>query len=143
VGESFAGQYTPRYASKTRRRFDSVVLIDPFIDPYHLILGIWEHFCVPGREKQGLNSTACEAMEQGYPECETHADICRATQDPTLCQTAWTVCNDKVGKWFEIRKGSRNPYDDRKECETTSDYCETGKWSLSTNPESDLQAGAN
>lgn len=116
AGESFGGKYVPIYASRSRRKFDSIILVDPYIDFAHEALGMYEHFCVSGSEREGMNKTECEAMERGYPTCDRHGQACRSTYDPLICETAMKVCNESVVIHFPDGPKGRNPYDDRLVC---------------------------
>lgn len=116
AGESFGGKYVPIYASRSRRTFDSIILVDPYIDYTHEALGLYEHFCVSGEERVGMNKTECEAIERAYPTCERHGEICRSTYDPVLCKTAMVVCDETVASHLGGGPHGRNPYDDRVEC---------------------------
>lgn len=116
AGESFGGKYVPIYASRSRRRFDSVILVDPYIDYAHGALGLYEHFCIRGEERVGINKTECEAIERAYPACDRHGQMCRSTYDPLLCETAMKICDERVTRHLQDGPRGRNPYDDRLEC---------------------------
>lgn len=116
AGESFGGKYVPIYASRSRRNFDSIILVDPYIDYAHEALGLYEHFCLNGEERVGINKTECEAIEKGYPACERHGQICRSTYDPLLCETAMNFCTEAVAIHLQDGPSGRNPYDDRLVC---------------------------
>ncbi|KAB5576257.1 carboxypeptidase Y [Coniochaeta sp. 2T2.1] len=139
AGESFGGKYVPVYAAMTRRRFESVVLVDPYVDPALHSLGSWGHFCPLGeserREDRGgkitkggleryLNATACEAMEGAYSKCERARRACSDTYEEYVCRVAARECED-VSKWWmdEIGPGGRDPYDDRSVCDRGIDLC--------------------
>jgi carboxypeptidase C (cathepsin A) len=130
AGESFGGKYVPVYAAMTRRKFASVILVDPFVDPGNAALGTYDHFCPQDRESRRreeegessppryLNETACAAMAAAYSQCETLSKTCSATYDADFCFLASDGCNE-VTKYFtdEIRPGGRDPYDDRQVCD--------------------------
>jgi len=133
AGESFGGKYVPVYAAMTRRRFESIILVDPFVDPALHALSTYEHFCPVRRGDEGfsgegrgerkgappryLNETACVAMEAGYGRCDRLRKECVATYDADICWLAGDVCNG-VARWVadETGPGGRDPYDDRRTC---------------------------
>jgi cathepsin A (carboxypeptidase C) len=127
AGESFGGKYVPVYAAMTRRKFDSIILVDPYTEPGNHALGQYEHFC-PTKTRDSpmtkessppryLNETACAAMEAAYSRCEKLSKACSSTYDADICWLVIDGCNE-VTKWFqdEIRPGGRDPYDDRRIC---------------------------
>lgn len=127
AGESFGGQYVPAYVAMTRRRFDSVILVDPYVEPIRHSLGVYEHFCPLTRDKEEqtkgsgppryLNETACAAMEEDYSKCEKLQAPCSSSYDADICVLAGPDCL-RLTRWFEdeIRPGGRDPYDDRNTC---------------------------
>ena len=146
AGESFGGKYVPVYAAMTRRMFESIILVDPFVDPALHALSMYEHFCpvrkvgrVNGeegrRERKGapppryLNETACAAMEAGYGRCEKLRKECAATYDADVCWLAQDVCG-RVERWVadEAGPGGRDPYDDRRTCGEPPLCNDMGKW---------------
>jgi carboxypeptidase C (cathepsin A) len=127
AGESFGGKYVPVYAAMARRRFDSIILVDPFFDPSFHELSVYHHFCPLKGEAEGaegkrppryLNETACAAMETAYGKCEKIGKECSATYDADVCFLAQKACKP-VMKWIiaESVPGGRDPYDDRHICD--------------------------
>jgi hypothetical protein len=128
AGESFGGKFVPIYASVSRRRFSSVILVDPYVDPVSHLLGFYDHFCPLNRSdvegkvdgpSRYFNETVCIAMEDGYQECEILGNACRTSYEGQICKLASDRCMETIGRWLndEIVAGGRNPYDDRKTCE--------------------------
>lgn len=126
AGESFGGKYVPVYAAMTRRKFDSIILVDPFVDAAQRSLGVYQHFCpikrdTETKDEEGppryLNETACAAMEAAYSRCEKLHRACVATYDADSCWLTEDGCAD-VDRWVadEVRPGGRDPYDDRRVC---------------------------
>ncbi|OIW32743.1 carboxypeptidase Y [Coniochaeta ligniaria NRRL 30616] len=126
AGESFGGKYVPVYTAMTRRRFESIILVDPSIDPALQDLSMYLHYCPEKRERwevekssppRYLNETACAAMEAAYSKCDKLRRACVLTYDADTCWLAAHGCQE-VTNWFmdEIRPGGRDPYDDRRVC---------------------------
>jgi carboxypeptidase C (cathepsin A) len=126
AGESFGGRYVPVYAAMTRRKFESIILVDPAIDQAIIGLSMYLHYCPEKQEPWGmeksspppyLNETACAAMEAAYSRCDKLRKACVSTYDAEVCWLANDSC-EGVGKWFadEVRPGGRDPYDDRRAC---------------------------
>ncbi|KAK1838112.1 carboxypeptidase Y [Colletotrichum chrysophilum] len=109
AGESFGGQYVPTYVSRLRRRLDSIILVNALVSFPKVVLGLYEHFCVPtsvqGVElsvsRRGFNHTECAKMAAGYPTCEAAYGACKPVED--------VVMN-------KVTPGGLNPYDDRVDC---------------------------
>jgi carboxypeptidase C (cathepsin A) len=129
AGESFGGKYVPVYTSMSRRVYESIVLVDPFLDPARHALGIYDHFCpAPGeprepdnegdRPSRYFNETVCRAMEDAYDHCSGLGDLCRMTYDPSICFIAREDCwNDFFAHLIDQAvPGGRDPYDDRHKC---------------------------
>lgn len=120
AGESFGGKYVPTYAARMRRKLDSIILVDPFVDAHPLILGLYEHLCVPTplvRNGRQFNATACEVMEKGYSSCEQGAKQCDLTYDAETCAAGYEACQaiyDQFGQ--VVVEGGWDPYDDRHIC---------------------------
>jgi carboxypeptidase C (cathepsin A) len=127
AGESFGGKYVPVYTAMTRRKFESIILVDPYIDPALHALSMYEHFCPvkgderevqkDGRPPRYVNETACAAMESVYGKCDTFRKECESTYNADICFRGLDEC-EKVSKWVdrEGRPGGRDPYDDRRTC---------------------------
>ncbi|KAJ3520329.1 hypothetical protein NM208_g13752 [Fusarium decemcellulare] len=123
AGESFGGKYVPVYSAMTRRKFASIILVDPLIDLYNTIMGLYDHFCVGHAEGDAvrppryMNDTACERMEELSVNCEKMGQVCRDTYDENLCAGAVAAC-EPVGEEYmrEVVPGGRHPYDDRLAC---------------------------
>ncbi|KAF4986783.1 hypothetical protein FDECE_15773 [Fusarium decemcellulare] len=123
AGESFGGKYVPVYSAMTRRKFASIILVDPLIDLYNTIMGLYDHFCVGNaagdavRPPRYMNDTACELMEELSVNCEKMGQVCRDTYDENLCAGAVAAC-EPVGEEYmrEVVPGGRHPYDDRLTC---------------------------
>jgi cathepsin A (carboxypeptidase C) len=120
----------PVYAAMTDRKFESIILVDPYVDPALHALSMYLHFCPEktigeGRMKKRddgpppryLNETACAAMESAYGRCDKLRRVCVATYDADMCRLAQDGC-EGVAKWVadEVRPGGRDPYDDRRTC---------------------------
>ncbi|KAH8195414.1 hypothetical protein TruAng_010421 [Truncatella angustata] len=121
TAESYGGHYGPSYTAMLRRKIASLILVDPFIDWNLLVLGAYEHLCVPGplvRNGRQFNATACEEMEQFYPSCEKSAKLCLATNDGDTCWAAFEVCDHIWTQFYQtVIAGGWNPYDDRRVCD--------------------------
>lgn len=126
AGESFGGKYVPVYTAMTRRKFESIILVDPAIDPVLHELSLYLHYCPETRESRGtkegsppryMNETACAAMEAAYSKCDTLRRACVSSYDADICWLAHDGC-EGVMSWFgdEVRPGGRDPYDDRRVC---------------------------
>ncbi|KAF4428972.1 Carboxypeptidase Y-like protein [Colletotrichum fructicola] len=125
AGESFGGQYVPTYVSRMRRRLDSIILVNALVIFPKVVLGLYEHFCMPtsvqGVElsvsRRGFNDTECAKMAAGYPTCDHFSRLCDMAYDGKTCEAAYGAC-----KLFEdvvmnkVTPGGLNPYDDRVDC---------------------------
>ncbi|KAF7535653.1 hypothetical protein G7054_g5168 [Neopestalotiopsis clavispora] len=121
AAESFGGRYAPTYASMMRRRFASLILVDPLINWPRSLLGVYEHLCVPRPLTSGnrtFSAEACEQMKMGYAACEKSAAACDLTYDGETCLAAADTCQ-KIYDIFdnEVVPGGWSPYDDRRQCE--------------------------
>lgn len=120
AGESFGGHYVPIYVAATRREFQSMILVDPFIDWPQMVLGTYEHLCVPSPIISGgrrFNATACDEMEKGYSACEKAGQLCALSYDADVCLIAAEVCDAVYGVFQrEVVPGGWDPYDDRDIC---------------------------
>lgn len=126
-GESFGGKYVPTYTSMMRRKMDSIILVDPLIDFSQVILGIYDHFCLPASETSSaddgppryMNATSCAEMEKHYAACDKFGQLCSTTYDGDFCMTAALKCLDMYEVYLrEVVPGGRNPYDERLTCKT-------------------------
>ncbi|KAK0636962.1 Alpha/Beta hydrolase protein [Bombardia bombarda] len=152
AGESFGGKYVPgitHYISQRQQMgadvmpvpIRSIILVDAVIDMLTSgVLGYYDHFCAVGDDgkplkENGFNETACSALEEATPECERLVASCRDTYDPNICEAASAFCNERLGNWhyWDVYKGGRDPYDDRKKC-VKPPLCEafTGEGSYSS-----------
>lgn len=125
AGESFGGQYVPTYVSRMRRRLDSIILVNALVSFPKVVLGLYEHFCVPtsvqGVElsvsRRGFNDTECAKMAAGYPTCDHFSRLCDMAYDGKTCEAAYGACKpveDVVMN--KVAPGGLNPYDDRVDC---------------------------
>lgn len=121
AAESFGGRYAPTYASMMRRRFASLILVDPLINWPRSILGLYHHLCVPVPITRGdriFSVAACEQMVSGYSACERAATACDSTYDAEACLAAADTCQGMYDIFErEVVPGGWNPYDDRRQCE--------------------------
>ncbi|KAI1871595.1 uncharacterized protein JN550_004589 [Neoarthrinium moseri] len=123
AGESYGGQYLPVYASITRRRFTSIILVDALVSFAANTLGTYEHLCInrwgnTTENRLPINATACAIMETTYPICDKFGSLCDATYDPEVCFTAVEKCAP-IGDFLAalVQSGEFDPYDDRLTCE--------------------------
>jgi cathepsin A (carboxypeptidase C) len=103
AGESFGGNYVPIFAATTRRKFQSIILVDPLINWGRMMLGLYEHLCIPEPLLSGqhrFNASACDVMEKKYSSCEKAAYLCELSYDADVCAAAANDC-DTIYKEFE------------------------------------------
>lgn len=104
-----------------RRRFASLILVDPLVNLPRSVLGLYHHLCVPHpitRGNRTFSAAACEQMVPKYSACEKAAAACDSTYDAETCLAAADTCQSLYNVFQqEVVPGGWNPYDDRKQCE--------------------------
>ncbi|KAF7526247.1 hypothetical protein G7054_g10830 [Neopestalotiopsis clavispora] len=119
AGESFGGQYLPVYASMTRRKFASLILVNALVDFADSTLGYFHHFCSDahsnGRvQTNDFNETACLALAASYSTCEKYGSLCSLTYDVDLCNDAFEKCLPMMeAVYTQVLSGDLDLYDDR------------------------------
>ncbi|KAI1248921.1 hypothetical protein MGN70_010124 [Eutypa lata] len=145
-GESFAGTYLPGFVDYIDRRqqsgvpdvfktkIDSIILVDAVIDLLGSgSLGQYDHMCKFDKDgnnkvRLGYNQTACRDIEKAVPECQRLNNQCIETYDGNICRAAFSYCADHIEEYILDGPLSRNPQDDRVECDGEMPLCGLGQF---------------
>ncbi|KAI9490418.1 Alpha/Beta hydrolase protein [Zychaea mexicana] len=131
AGESYAGHYIPAIATEivdgnnlaaaetTHVNLKSLLIGNGLTDP-SVQYGYYGDMACNNTYYPVLEQSACDKMEQAYPECKKLIEMCYEDPVPRTCIPASRICNEALLEPYYALSG-RNPYDVRKTCASVDD----------------------